>query len=82
MKIKWSKKTPTEEGWYWIKYGSGTSFVKCPCRVVHVKEASLVYSALGPFFIEGPNHGGKGLKNGQGKRVNTIRFGPRLTTPE
>lgn len=51
---KWVEETPTEEGWY------------CPCYVTIFRGGNLVgnvvHTARNDTFIEGPNHGGWGLK--------------------
>lgn len=83
MKTKWVKETPKEEGWYWIKYKTGKENLTCPCAVIHLKEAIMVRTAFNTTFIEGPNHGGKGLKwAGDTKVDKSIRFGPRIPMPK
>jgi hypothetical protein len=80
MKTKWSKETPTVEGWYWIKYKNKRNYVSvCPCEVVLLQETTMVHTALHDSFYEGPNHGGPGLKY-QGKVDKSIRFGPSIVT--
>jgi hypothetical protein len=38
MKTKWVKETPTEEGWYWIKYrNKRNKTTVCPCLVTIFK---------------------------------------------
>lgn len=85
MKIKWSKETPTEEGWYWFKYkGGNRKTVTCPCEVCHFTdgyEATVVISARNDTFYEGPHHGGKGLKY-KGKLDKSVRFGPKIPFPD
>ena len=83
MKVKWAKETPIKKGWYWIKYkNKHKEYVVCPCEVVlynegHLKGTALVHTARNDSFIEGPRHGGPGLKDG-GKLCPDIRFGPWL----
>lgn len=79
MKTKWTKETPAEEGWYWIKYRHGRSY-KCPCEVTHLKIGTIVHTGR-HTFMEGPNHGGKGLKLA-GLLIKSIRFGPKLVVPD
>lgn len=84
-KVKWSKETPKQEGWYWIKYGTGKHIVKCPCTVVHVGKETLVTTARNMTFYEGPQHGGPGLKYTNGNKVTfvpSIRFSPMIQIPE
>ena len=88
MKVKWSKETPAIAGWYWIKYKGKHGTVSCPAEVIIFKptaqskmEANLVRSAFNDSWIEGPNHGGPGLKY-HGKLDKTIRFGPKIEKPE
>ncbi len=83
--MKWSKKTPTEEGWYWIKYRGKRGTTMCPCQVTIFKSGlsgTAVRTAWNDWFMEGPNHGGLGLKEGGGKLDKTIRFGPKIPEPE
>lgn len=72
------KETPQKEGWYWIKYRGKRGLVVCPCIVTHVGPATIVTTARNDSFIEGPNHGGMGLRYG-GKLDKSIRFGPEIT---
>jgi len=83
VKVKWSKKTPVETGWFWIKYkNKRKKYVVCPCYVEHFKDGgTLVVSASNDMFAEGPNHGGKGLKC-HGKLCKEVRFGPVIPEPE
>lgn len=88
MKAKWSTETPIVEGWYWIQYkGSRRQTVKCPAAVIimNMKEdkepTTLVQSARNDSWIEGPNHGGPGLKY-CGKLDKSIRFGPKIEEVE
>jgi hypothetical protein len=80
---KWSKETPLDEGWYWIKYrNKRNKTTMCPAEVYHFEDkGSLVQSARNDTWMEGPNHGGPGLKY-HGKLDKTIRFGPRIEVPE
>lgn len=71
--MKWVKKTPTEEGFYWIKYGRG---LICRCHVFLTDDSKtvLVRTLYNDTFIEGPKHGGKGLKTPGEGPDKTIRF--------
>jgi hypothetical protein len=78
---EWSKETPTVEGWYWMKYTHKDIYV-CPAEVeLFLDGTILVRSARGDYFVEGPHHGGKGLKY-NGKRDESIRFGPSIPFPD
>ncbi len=82
MKTKWVKETPTVEGWYWIKYkNKRNSHTICPCYVTILKRANVVVTARNDSFIEGPDHGGWGLKY-DGKLDKSVRFGPKIEEPE
>ena len=83
MKIKWVKETPTEEGWYWMKYKNKRNrFTICPAHLCILKgPTNIVVSARNDTFIEGPNHGGKGLKYNN-KVDKSIRFGPKIEEPD
>ena len=81
MKTVWVKETPKVEGWFWIKYRTGRSVTKCPCAVVHFKDGgTLVHTARNTSFMEGPHHGGPGLKY-NGTLDKSIRFGPQIDIP-
>ena len=81
-KAKWVKTTPTVEGWYWMKYRNKRNCTTtCPAYVTILDEAVVVVSARNDTFIEGPNHGGPGLKY-NGKLDKTIRFGPHIPIPD
>ena len=78
----WSKETPTTEGWYWCKYkNKRNKFSVCPCEVTIFSGPGLkgthVRSAYNTTWMEGPNHGGPGLKY-DGKLDTSLRFGPRI----
>ena len=78
----WSKETPTEEGWYWMKYkNKRNTYTACPALVVYVGEEVLVRSAFNDSFMAGPNHGGPQLRY-DGKIDKSIRFGDRIPEPE
>lgn len=88
MKATWTKATPTSEGWYWIKYkNKHGKYTVCPCRVTLFNDggkyagSAIVHTARNDTFIEGPNHGGPGLKY-DGKLDTSIRFGPRIEEPD
>jgi hypothetical protein len=87
MKIQWKKETPIVEGWYWIKYRGKNGMTQCPAEIFIFDKhpdstANLVNSARGDTWIEGPNHGGPGLKpKGQTIIDKTIRFGPQIEDP-
>lgn len=82
MKVKWVKQTPTKEGWYWMKYkNKRNTYTVCPAYVTIVGEARMVHSAKNDSFVEGPNHGGWGLKY-NGVLDPSIRFGPEIEEPE
>jgi hypothetical protein len=83
MAVEWVKETPAEEGWYWIKYtNKRRKTTVCPCIVYHFKDGgTMVHTAWNDDFMEGPNHGGPGLKY-DGKLDKSIRFGPRLPEPD
>ena len=83
MKAKWTKKTPANEGWYWIRYrNKRDETTQCPCHVSRFGGGgSLVRTAQNDVFVEGPNHGGPGLKY-NGKLDKTIRFGPAIPEPD
>ena len=81
-KVKWSKEIPKEEGWYWIRYRGKHGWVRCPCTVMHFKDGTnTVATARNDFFVEGPRHGGKGLKC-HGKLDKNVSFGPKIPEPK
>ncbi len=82
-KIKWVKETPAKEGWFWIKYkNKRKEYSVCPAQVFHFKGGTVaVRSSFNDNFVEGPNHGGPGLKY-DGKIDKSIRFGPEIEIPE
>jgi len=59
--MKWSKKTPKTEGWYWVRYSGKNGVVTCPAEVVFFKltkslggkEELAVKSARNDFFTRG-----------------------------
>ena len=73
----------TQEGWYWIKYkNKHNKSTVCPCEVMletsgPFKGIAMVRTARNDTFIEGPRHGGPGLKYA-GKLDKSIRFGSRI----
>jgi hypothetical protein len=79
----WVKETPTDEGWYWIRYrNKRKKTTQCPCHVSRFEDgAVLVVTAHNDTFMEGPNHGGPGLKY-NGKPDKSIRFGPKIEEPD
>lgn len=79
MNNGWSKKTPTEEGWYWIRYkNKRNKIVECTCFVSHFDDGTVVVnSAYNDSFKAGPNHGGPELKY-DGKVDKSIRFGEKI----
>lgn len=85
MKVKWVKETPTEEGWYWMKYTGKRGICKCPAHVTIFTAAEkggvVVRTARNDTFMSGPNHGGPELKC-DGKPDKNIRFGPKIEEPE
>lgn len=81
----WSKETPSVDGWYWMKYKNAEGrYIECPAYVSIMRgpgmTANHVRSARNDSFIEGPSHGGWGLKY-HGKLDKSIRFGARITEP-
>ncbi len=84
MKVKWTKETPEVEGWYWIKYKNKRNFFTvCPAQVINFAFGRVVLSARNDTFMEGPNHGGWGLKYAGESKVDTsIRFGPKIEEPD
>jgi hypothetical protein len=81
MSRRWDKQTPDEEGWYWIEYQGKHGLVACPCRVTRLRDTTVVYTARNVTFIEGPGHGGPGLRC-DGVLDPTVRFGPAIEEPE
>lgn len=82
-KTKWSKETPKERGWYWMKYAGKHGVVKCPARVERLQDTTVfVRTASNDTFIGGPNHGGPELKCDGIDRDKTIRFGPKIEEPD
>ena len=88
MKVTWVKETPTEEGWYWMQYlGRENRITQCPANVILFTSendglnGALVISARNDTWVEGPMHGGPGLKN-KGKLDNSVRFGPKIEEPD
>jgi hypothetical protein len=84
-KMKWVKATPEVEGWYWIKYKNKRNcYTVCPCYVTIFRSrnltGNLVHTARNDTFIEGPSHGGWGLKY-NGKPCPDIRFGDKIEEP-
>jgi hypothetical protein len=84
--MKWVKKTPTEEGWYWMKYKNKRGkYTVCPARVTILGypglQGTLVHSARNDTFVEGPNHGGAGLKC-NGEPCPDVRFGHKIEEPD
>lgn len=77
---EWVKETPKAEGWYWIKYNVGRKYRICPCELFIFKKekkgaTNFIRTAGNVSFVEGPNHGGKGLKaSGESKIDKSIRF--------
>ena len=78
---EWVKETPTAEGWYWIKYNvGGRKYRVCPCYLSIFKmdkkgTTNFIRTAGNVTFVEGPNHGGKGLKvSGETKVDKCVRF--------
>ena len=81
MKTIWTKETPTEDGYYWVRYGRGQNIRKEPCEVIHVGKETLVTIHRYGNLYEGLRHGGAGLKGADGKIVKSIRFGPEILIP-
>lgn len=36
MKTKWTKKSPTMTGWYWVKYQGKNGKVICPAKLLEI----------------------------------------------
>jgi hypothetical protein len=83
-KAQWSEETPAGEGWYWMQYRDKHGEVSvCPCYVAHLGNGTtLVRSALNDTWVEGPRHGGPGLKESGRALDRSVRFGARLVPPE
>jgi len=87
VKVKWIKKKPTEEGWYWIKYrNKRNKFSVCPAFVTLFNDGGThVHSAYNDTWVAGPNHGGPDLKgwdhHGKWGVDRSLRFGPRIEEP-
>lgn len=82
MKVNWNKETPTEEGWYWMKYKNKRKrYTICPACLIIVDNITIVHSAKNEVFMQGPNHGGEGLKY-NGVLDPSIRFGPKIEEPD
>lgn len=82
LETVWSKQTPTEEGWYWIKYkNKHHKYVKCPAEVIRLTSETLVLTSKNDRFLAGPRHGGWELKN-NGVVDKSIRFGPKIEEPD
>lgn len=88
MKVKWVKATPKEEGWYWVKYKNKRSkYTVCPAQVIIFKSegdglnGNMVLTAKNDSFMEGPAHGGWGLRY-NGVLDPSIRFGPKIEEPD
>jgi hypothetical protein len=86
----WKKETPKEEGWYWIRYRNGNSMVYSLANlsILNYKSmrGNILRSFSGGHWIEGPNHGGAGLKRHDLERrpkIDTsLRFGPKIPEAE
>jgi hypothetical protein len=89
----WTQTTPTEEAWYWIKHKiprpdgyRGTIWRVVPACVHCFKDGTAsVKSAYGDTWIEGPNHGGNGLKTWIKKNFiidKSLYFGERIKFPD
>ena len=76
----WKKQIPTKSGWYWIKYKGKHGTVVCPAEVSFLNDTTHVRSARNDSFMEGPNHGGPGLKY-HGKVDKSIRFANKIKQP-
>jgi hypothetical protein len=81
MSRRWDRRTPAEDGWYWIEYEGKHGLVACPCRVTRLRDTTVVYTARNVTFIEGPGHGGPGLRC-DGVLDASVRFGPAIEEPE
>jgi hypothetical protein len=83
LNFKFVAETPKENGFYWIEFKEGRETVRMPCRVEHVNDSTHVRTFSMRTFMEGPGHGGPGLKyqddSGKFKRLLSIRFGPKIT---
>jgi len=82
MIVKWVKKIPAEEGWYWIKYKNKRKrYTICPCLVTWIGKGVVVHTAGNDTFFAGPNHGGPELKY-EGQVDKSVRFGPWIEAPD
>jgi hypothetical protein len=81
-KTKWKKETPAKEGWYWVKYRGKHGMTTCPAHLMIFKDGTrCLHSARNDFFVEGPGHGGLGMKY-NGKLDKTLSFGPSMRVPK
>ncbi len=76
----WTAKVPAVAGWYWMRYKVGRHFRTCPGEVIHNQVGTVVHSARNDMWIEGPLHGGPGLKC-DGVLDTSVQFGPRIPEP-
>lgn len=88
MKVKWTKKIPKEEGYYWVKWKRSSMWTSF-CEISLFDKGKTVFLNIfrGPNLFAGPNHGGPKLKyldgNHKVKIVNSIWFSPeKIQVPE
>ena len=80
--MTWVKETPIVSGWYWMQYKNKRKTITvCPAYVDIMGIGTIVRSAFNDTFIEGPNHGGPGLKY-MGKIDKSIKFGDLIPEPD
>lgn len=82
MKRYWKKATPLVEGWYWCKFlNKRKKYTLTPAFVTIFKDGTRMVNAGNTTFIEGPNHGGWGLR-WEGQLDPSVRFGDHIPEPK
>lgn len=83
-RTKWSKELPKSEGWWWAKFRCGNAVLKRPAFVTHLADGTNMVRSGTSVWIEGPNHGGPGLKKqdiGRFSKDRSLHFGPKIPEP-
>lgn len=79
--MKFIKKVPEVEGWYWVRYHSPRcGLVDRPARLNFVDDARVLDIFQAGVYISGPSHGGNKFRNG-GNPIQDLQFGDRIEEP-
>lgn len=70
----WTKKPPSAEGWYWVKFHGKHGLTRSPALVLNVKRITMVEVARCGMYVFGRS-------KEEEKRQGVLWFGPCIPIP-